>query len=106
MSAIHDTTTVNNPDPIRRWSRPYVITLSDTYADRNLHRKGTPYKYIQNVGTGGKVMMTWDADGTQVDLYLATGQVLEGGLYYHAMSTGTGAGVDLRGIVGVEGADR
>lgn len=105
--AAHDSMTISVGVPVRRWSRPYAITLSDTVADKNLQRNGTAYKYIQNVGTSGKVMIAWDSAGTiLVDIYLATGQVFEGGLWYHAMSTDTTAGVDLRGLVGIDGSDR
>lgn len=99
-------TTINPAVPSRRWSRPYAITLSDTLADANLQRNGVPYKYLQNVGTAGKVMIAWSPDNTLVDQYLGTGQVLEGGLWVHAKTTGTGAGVDLRGLMGMEGNGR
>ncbi len=92
--------TVNRGLPARRWTRPYAVTLSDVTADKNLQRDGKPYLYLQNVGTAGKVMITWEPDGTAVDIYLGTGEVLEGGLYAHAKTTGTTAGVDLRGFVG------
>lgn len=94
----HDTVTRNIALPPRRWSRPYAIELSDTVADSNLQLNGSPYRWLQNVGTGGKVMISW-YDGTLVDIYLATGQEVEGGLWVHAKTTGTGAGVDLRGFV-------
>lgn len=98
----HDTLTSNVALPARRWTYPYVITLSDTNADANLQRNGRPYGWLQNVGTGGKVNIVW-SNGTTVDIYLATGQEIEGGLWVHARSTGTGVGVDLRGFVKVEG---
>lgn len=96
--------TLNAALPDRRCSRPYAITLSDTVADKNLQRKGVPFKYLQNVGTGGKVMIAWEPDGTEVDIYLATGQVQEVAHPRHAKTTGTGAGVDLRGFLGVGGS--
>lgn len=98
----HENSTVNAALPARRWTRPYAITLSDVVADRNLTRGGRPYLFIENVGTSGLVMISW-FDGSLVDLYMNQGKVLEGGLWFHAMSTGTAVGVDLRGYVGMEG---
>lgn len=94
-------TTINVAVPTRRWARPYAITLSDVVADQNLKRNGTPYLFIQNVGTAGKVMIAWETSAAEVDIYLNTGEVIEGGLWRHAKTTGTGAGVDLRGFLGV-----
>jgi hypothetical protein len=94
-------TTINAKIPNRRWSRPYAVTLSDTVADANLQHGACPFKYIQNVGTAGLVMISW-SDGTLIDVYLAQGQVLEGGLWVNAMITGTAAGVTLRGFQGIE----
>jgi hypothetical protein len=92
---------VNSPIPTRRWSRPYSITLSDTVADQNLKRNGQPYLYLQNVGAAGKIMIAWETAATEVDIYLNTGEIIEGGLWRHAKTTGTGAGVELRGFLGV-----
>lgn len=96
---------INPKLPTRRWSRPYAITLSDTVADQNLKRNGTPFKYLQNVGTSGLVAIAWEPDATVVDLYLAQGEVIEGGLWRHAKTTGTAVGVALRGFVGIEGGN-
>lgn len=102
----HDTSTINPALPSRRWSRPYDITLSDTNTDNNLLRDGRPYKYLQNVGTSGEVVIVWKADsGVLSTIYLAQGAVIEGGYWTHARLTGTDAGVDLRGFVGVEGRE-
>lgn len=92
---------VNTRIPTRRWSRPYAITLSNTVTDFNLQRNGLPYLFIQNIGTAGKVMIAWQPDNTLVDIYLGTGEVLEGGLWRHAKILGTDAGVDLRGFSGM-----
>lgn len=104
----HDSMTINPPSVSRRWSRAYAITLSDTNADRNLQYNGKfPYRYIQNVGTAGKALVTYEPDnatGTAVAVYLAQGQVLEGGHWVHARTTGTDAGVSLIGFVGCENA--
>lgn len=97
----HETSSVNQARTSRRWTYAYAITLSDTVADANLQRDGRPYKFIQNIGTGGKVMIHQD-NGVAIDIYMSTGQDFEGGYWQHAMSTGTGAGVELRGFVGVE----
>lgn len=91
--------TINSKLPLRRVSRPYDITLSDTLTDKNLQVNGTPFKWIQNVGTGGLVMIAWEPNADLVDIYLGTGQVIELGLCRHAKTTGTGAGVDLRGFL-------
>jgi hypothetical protein len=93
---------INPRVPARRWSRPYAITLSDILSEKNLQRNGSPYKYLQNVGTPGLVMIEW-SDGVLVDIYISQGQVIEGGLWRHAKSTGTAIGVALRGLLGVEG---
>lgn len=97
-----DTYTVNKLVPARRWTYPIAITLSDTNSDKNLQVNGIPYKYIQNVGTGGLVNIYW-MDGTTVDIYLATGQEIEGGWWENARVTGTAAGVALRGFKGMAG---
>lgn len=97
------TDTINVPLPAdRRYSRPYEITLSDTLADQNLKRNGVPYLFIQNVGTGGSIVIRWEPDDIAVDVYLAQGQILEGGLWRHAMLTGTVGGADLRGFLGTK----
>lgn len=96
----HETVTVNPTMPKRRWSRVFEIELSDTIADANLQRNKLPFLYIQNVGTGGLVMIAWEPDDALEDIYLAQGATLEGGHWKNAMITGTGAGVDLRGFVG------
>lgn len=96
------TVTVTQPHPLRRWSYPYEITLSDTNTDKNLQRNGIGYKYIQNVGTAGLVNIYWQ-NGTTVDIYLGQGQEIEGGLWQNARVTGTAAGVVLRGFVGMAG---
>lgn len=95
------TDTINPAVPTRRYSRPYTITLSDTVADQNLKRNGVPFLFLQNAGTAGKVMIAWEPSAVEVDIYLNTGEVIEGGLWRHAKTTGTGAGVDLRGFLGV-----
>lgn len=100
------TMTINYLLPVRRWDRPFSITLSDTLTERNLQVNGTvAYRYIQNVGTSGAVAIAWEPDNTVVAVYLATGQVLEGGLWKHAKTTGTGAGVSLIGFRGIEGVE-
>jgi hypothetical protein len=96
---------VNAKNPLRRWSRPYDVTLSEVNSDRNLQRNLVAFKYLQNVGTSGLVNIVWE-DGTTIDIYLTQGQVIEGGLWRHARTTGTGVGVDLRGFMGIEGMDR
>lgn len=94
---------INIVPPLRRWSRAYEITLSDTLTDQNLLRNGVPYLFLQNVGTAGLVMIAWSPDFALEDIYLTTGQVIEGGLWLHAKTTGTGGGVSLRGFVGMGG---
>lgn len=97
-------TIVNPRVPIRRWSRPYPITISDTTTDKNLQRNGVPFLYIQNLGTGGLVNIVWE-DGNEATIGLSQYQVIEGGLWRHAKSTGTttpGTGVILRGYLGIE----
>lgn len=95
--------TINPKMPIRRWSRPYAITLSDVVADKNLQRNGVPYRYIQNIGVAGVVMIAWEPAAVEESIYLGVGQDFEGGLWLHAKTTGTTAGVVLRGFVGMEG---
>lgn len=92
---------VNEKLPVdRSYSRPYAITLSNTVADRNLQRNGIPYRYVQNIGTGGKVMIAWGPSDTLVDVYVATGAALELGVQArHAKILGTDVGVDLRGFM-------
>ncbi len=101
--AVETTYTINTPTPNRRWSRPYAITLSDTNADRNLERDGRPYRYIQNVGTSGLVVIVWQSDLTTTSMWWNQGEIIEGGLWVHARTTGTTVGVDLRGLVGLDG---
>lgn len=101
----HDTLTYNPPVPKRRWSRPYAVTLSNTVADQNLIRDGRPYRYLQNVGTSGLVMIAWHPDDSLVDIWLNQGAEIEGGYWRHAKILGTTAGVDLRGFVGIEGVE-
>lgn len=68
-----------------------AVTLDDT-AD-NI-KNGV---YLQNVGTAGKVMLRQGAGYGNVDIYLGTGQAIRALQYWlGAMSTGTGAGVELR----------
>lgn len=102
-----ETWTVNTKLPARRWSRPYAITLSDTNTDRNLqYNAKVPFRYLQNTGTSGDVAMTWEPDNSAVvTIYLAQGQVIEGGYWCNARSAGTTAGVELIGFLGVEGVD-
>lgn len=97
-----DTYTINKLIPARRWTYPRAITLSDTNATANLQVNGTPYKYLQNVGTGGLVNIFW-MDGTTLDIYIAQGQVIEGGWWQHARTTGTVGGAALRGFIGMAG---
>lgn len=92
---------INVAIPSRRWSRPYAVTLSNDPADANLMRKGVPFLYLQNVGTAGLVMIAWEPDNSLLDIYLATGQVIEGGLWRHAKILDTTAGVSLRGFLGM-----
>lgn len=97
------TDTINVASPSRRYSRPYAITISDTIANNNLKRNGVPFLFIQNLGTGGLVNILWE-DGTEVTIGLGQFQVMEGGFYRHAKSTGTttpGTGVILIGFLGV-----
>lgn len=97
------TVTVSQGKPTRRWTKPVAITLSDVNADANLQTTGgVPYRFLQNVGTSGLVNIFWD-DGTTVDIYLSQGEVIEGGRWQHARTTGTAAGVALRGFVGMPG---
>lgn len=97
-----DTYTVNQLVPARRWTYPREITLSDTNTDKNLQVQGIPYKYLQNVGTGGLVNIFW-MDGTTEDIYIAQGQVIEGGWWQNARITGTVGGASLRGFIGMAG---
>lgn len=100
---------VNVRVPNRRWWRPFAVTIDDTVSNRNLQRNNTPYKFIQNLGTGGLVNIAWEPDATEVTIYLSQGQILEGGLWRHAKSTGTttpGTGVILRGFMGIEGINQ
>lgn len=92
--------TINVATPSRRWSRPYTVTLSDVVTEKNLQRNGVPFKYLQNVGTGGLINIAWEPGATEVDIYLAQGQVIEGGLWRHAKTTGTVVGAALRGFLG------
>lgn len=98
------TFTLNKPDVWRPYTYPYVITLSNVVGDNNLLRDGVPFRYVQNVGTGGLINFRW-ANGTTVNLYLSQGQQIEGGLFVHAFDAagGTVAGADLRGFVGMPG---
>lgn len=100
---------INVSIPRRRYSRPYAVTIDDTITNKNLKRNGVPYLFLQNLGTGGLVNIVWE-DGTEVTIGLAQYQVIEGGLWSHAKSTGTttpGTGVILRGFLGMGGgADR
>lgn len=96
-------TIINARVPNRRWSRPYAITVSDTIASANLKRNGVPFKWIQNLGTGGLVMIAWQPDGALLDVYLAQGEIMEMGLPLHLMSTGTTAVGPFRGFLGIEG---
>lgn len=94
---------INPRIPMRRWSRPYTVTISDTIAAANLKRNGVPFLAIQNLGTGGLVNIIWE-DGAEIDIYLGQGQGIEGGLWSHAKSTGTttpGTAVILRGFLGI-----
>jgi hypothetical protein len=93
---------INAKVPARRYSRPYAITPSDTVTDLNLQRNGVPFKWLQNCGAGGMVMITW-LDGTLMDVYLAQGQVIELGLPKHLMSTGTTAAGPFRAFLGMDG---
>lgn len=97
-----DSYTVNTLVPARRWTYPREITLSDTNSEKNLQVSGIPYKYLQNVGTGGLINIFW-MDGTTEDIYLAQGQVIEGGWWEHARTTGTVGGASLRGFIGMAG---
>ena len=100
---------INVRVPNRRWSRPYTVTIDDTVSNRNLQRNQVPFKFIQNIGTGGLVNIAWEPDATEVTIYLSQGQILEGGLWRHAKATGTttpGTGVVLRGFAGIEGLGR
>lgn len=91
---------INAKIPVRRWWRPFAITLSDVLSDTNLKRNGTPYLFLQNIGTSGAVAIAWETNDTVVNIYLSQGQVIEGGLWRHAKTTGTGAGVSLVGFAG------
>lgn len=106
MPLADTTTTINVRMPNRRWSRPFDINITDTVTDKNLQHNSVPFKYIQNVGTSGGVVILWEPDGVIVDIYLSQGQVIEGGLWRHARAAGTGVGVDLRGFLGIEGRDQ
>lgn len=102
---VHNSTTVNEKLPARRWSRPYAITLSDTNSDKNLQRNGVPYRFLCNTGTSGVVTITFEPDnatGTAVSLYLAQGEFLEGGHWANARATGATVGLTLVGFVGCE----
>jgi hypothetical protein len=98
--------TVNRAILSRRWTRPYAITLSDTPATKNCQRDGRPYRWIQNVGTAGLVLFVWGPSGDTASLWFDKGFTMEmGSLLEHAMDAGTDAGVDLRGLVGMEGRE-
>lgn len=101
------TMTINPILPARRWSRPVAITLTDTNATRNLQVNAKyPYRYLQNIGTSGVVQCTWEPDNsTVVPIYLAQGEVMEGGYWVNARVTDTTAGVSLVGFIGIEGVD-
>lgn len=99
--AVHDVTTRNVALPPRKWTRPYAITLSDTVTEKNLQLNGIPFKYLQNVGTAGLVVIAWESDAAEVSIWVGQGEIIEGGLWRHAKTTGTTAGVDLRGLVGI-----
>lgn len=101
----HDTYTINAALPARRWSRAYAITLSDTNSDKNLQRNGKSYRYIYNVGTSGKVVVTFEPDNataTAVPIWINQGTFVEGGIWANARSTGATAGVELYGCDGME----
>lgn len=101
----HETYTIASLKPVRRWTRAYAITPSDTDSGRNLQVNGVPYRYIQNIGTSGSFVVTWEPDnssGTASTLYLAQGQVMEGGLWANLRATSLGAGVSIIGMVGRE----
>lgn len=101
----HETVTVNVALPARRYSRPYAITLSDVITDRNLQRDRRPYRWIQNLGADGLVMIAWEPDGSLQAVQVNKGVVLEMGYCMHAMSTGTTAGGPIIGFAAVEGRD-
>lgn len=108
--AQHYTTTVKKKLPRRRWSKPVVITLSDTISGRNLQQNGTdPYRFLMNVGAAGTVMIVWepdDAGASPVSIWINQGEVIEGGHWIHAKSTGSSVGAtDLRGLIGFESVD-
>lgn len=103
--APHDSYQINSALPPRRWSRPYAITLSDTNTDRNMQRNRKSFRFVYNVGTGGKVMVTYEPDNdtaTAEPLWINQGAFVEGGLWVHARSTGATAGVELYGCDGME----
>lgn len=71
-----------------------AITLSDV--TDNLYG----VRYLQNVGTAGKVVIRQQGTYGDVDIYLLTGQTIDTGQQWAgAKATGTGAGVDLRAFV-------
>lgn len=97
----HDVYTVNAATPWRRWWRPYVITLSDVVTDKNLQVNSQPYRFIQNTGAAGLVVIAWEPDATEVSIFLGQGEILEGGLWRHAKTTGSTVGAtSLRGFTG------
>lgn len=105
MPATPDVTyTINRPDVWRPYTYVYAITLSNTVTDANLLRDGVPYRYIENIGTSGLVMIRW-GNGTDVAVWINQGSSFEGGLFTHAYNNagGTDAGVVLRGFVGMPG---
>ena len=62
-----------------------------------------PFRYVQNIGTGGVIQMTWEPDNSAViPIYLSQGEVMEMGYPCHARSTDTTAGVSLVGFIGIE----
>lgn len=103
------TMTINPLLPPRRWSRSYLITPSDTNTERNLQYNGKiPYRFLHNSGTGGSVVVTYEPDNataTADELYIPQGGFVEGGYWVHARATGLTAGMEIHGLVGVEGVE-
>lgn len=102
------TLTANPPDYPRRWSRMHAITLSDTVTDRNLQRNRVPYKWLHNVGTSGKVFVTFDDDNsasTKAPIWIPQGGFVEGGQWANALATDATAGIELYGLVGYDDMD-
>lgn len=104
----HESMTLSNSLPSRRWSRAVAITLSDTNSDKNCQVGASrPFRYIANTSaTSGVVAFTWETDNSvAVAVPIAAYGYLEGGYWVNARVTGTTVGITLVGLIGIEGVD-